>query len=377
MGYNFAGGGDDSDQVFLLPPDPREWLPRRHLAWAMRTAAAELDIAPFAGWYRADGQGHRAFHPRLMVALIMYCYCKGIRSSRAIEMATYDDVGARVICENLNPDHSTIHRFVSRHEAAVKGLLVASLVACARQGLVSVDVVAGDGTKLKANASMAANATAEQLEIEIAGLEALIAAEVETWVAQARAADAAEDALFGDGDDGGDAGVRAGGPGTLARVTGKVVRRQKAKARLDGEAAGRRKRPDGRAPAAAADHCHVRRARQAAERAEHALAKAAAAPVPDGQDPAAKANTTDPSSRVMPAKGGGFGQLHNVQILAGKHQIIVGIGTHDNPTDTAALHPLLDKARANLDAAGIGDRIAAALFDAGYASNTNFTTPCE
>ena len=429
MGYNFAGGGDDSDQVFLLPPDPREWLPGRHLAWAMRAAAQELDMAPFVAWYRADGQGHRAFHPRLMVALVMYCYCKGIRSSRAIEMATYDDVGARVICGNRNPDHSTIHRFTSRHEQAVKGLLVASLVACAKQGLVSVDVVAGDGTKLKANASMAANATAEQLEIEIAGLEALIAAEVETWVAQARAADAAEDALFGDGDDGGDAGVRAGGPGTLARVTGKVVRRQKAKARLDGEAAARRaqatadreekitkarervaaarrraaqqeaaadarvagyqarasgkaaagsrKRPDGRAPAAAADHCHVRRARQAAERAEQALAKAAAAPVPDGQDPAAKANTTDPSSRVMPAKGGGFGQLHNVQILAGKHQIIVGIGTHDNPTDTAALHPLLDKARANLDAAGIGDRIAVALFDAGYASNTNFTTPCE
>jgi len=195
MGYNFAGGGDDSDQVFLLPPDPREWLPGRHLAWAMRAAAQELDMAPFVAWYRADGQGHRAFHPRLMVALVMYCYCKGIRSSRAIEMATYDDVGARVICGNRNPDHSTIHRFTSRHEQAVKGLLVASLVACAKQGLVSVDVVAGDGTKLKANASMAANATAEQLEIEIAGLEALIAAEVETWVAQARAADAAEDAL--------------------------------------------------------------------------------------------------------------------------------------------------------------------------------------
>lgn len=239
MGYNFAGGGGDSDQVFLLPPDPREWLPEGHLAWAMRAAAQEIDIAPFMGWYRADGQGRPAYHPRLMVALVMYCYCKGVRSSRAIEMATFDDVGARVIAENLHPDHSTIHRFITRHEQPVKGLLVQSLVACAKQGLVSVDVVAGDGTKVKANASMAANATAEQLQIEIAELEALLAAEVGAWFAQARAADAAEDALFGEDSDTGDGPGAGGGPGTLARLTGKIVRRQKAKARLDAEEAAR------------------------------------------------------------------------------------------------------------------------------------------
>jgi transposase len=429
MGYNFAGGGGDSDQVFLLPPDPREWLPVGHLAWAMRVAAQEIDMAPFMGWYRADGQGRPGYHPRLMVALIMYCYCKGVRSSRAIEMATFDDVGARVIAQNLHPDHSTIHRFITRHEQPVKGLLVQSLVACAKQGLVSVDVVAGDGTKVKANASMAANATAEQLQIEIAELEGLLAAEVQTWFAQARAADAAEDALFGDSGSGDGPGV-GGGPGTLARLAGKIVCRQKAKARLDEEdkarraqaaaeheekltkaaarvaraeqrlaaeeaacqakaddyrrraaakaAAGRGRRPDGRAPAAPDDHSHVRRARQAARRAQQALAEAAAAPPgPASQDPPPKANTTDPASRVMPAKKGGFDQLHNVQILGGKHQVIYAIGAHGNPTDTGALHPLLDKGRANLNAAGIFDRIRKALFDAGYASDTNFTAGCE
>src|SRR5215469_5385600 len=187
MPQNFIGGGDRG-QGYLLPPDARQWLPPGHLAWALLEQAARLDMAPFAGWYRADGQGRPAYHPRLMVALVMSCYCKGVRSSRAVEMATWDDVGARVICAGLHPDHSTVHRFVSRHEAAVKGLLVASLVACARQGLVSVDVVAGDGTKVKASASMAANATAEQLEVEIAELEALLAAEVEAWFTQAQAA---------------------------------------------------------------------------------------------------------------------------------------------------------------------------------------------
>src|SRR5262249_31457272 len=122
-------------------------------------------------------------------------------------MATFDDVGARVICANLHPDHATVARFVTRHEGPLKGLLVASLAACAAQGLVSVDVVAGDGTKVKANASMAAGATAGQLELESTELEALRDAEVDGWFAQAQAADAAEDALFGEG------GRRRGGPG--------------------------------------------------------------------------------------------------------------------------------------------------------------------
>src|SRR5215467_2611974 len=220
MGQNFVTA--EHDQLFLLPPDAREWLPGRHLAWAVLEAAGELEMAPFTAWYRADGQGRPAYHPRLMVGLVMYCYCKGIRSSRGIEMATWDDVGARVLAENLHPDHSTVARFVSWHEQAVKGLLVASLVACAKQGLVSVDVVAGDGTKVKANASMAANATAEQLDLEIGELEALLAAEVDAWFAQAQAADAAEDTLFGEDDK--DGGLGAGGPAmTLARLTGKIV----------------------------------------------------------------------------------------------------------------------------------------------------------
>ena len=424
MGYNFAGGGG-GDQVYLLPPDPREWLPERHLAWGLREAVAGMDLAPFVAWYRADGQGKKAYHPRLMVALVMYCYCMGIRSSRAIEMATWDDVGARVLAQNLHPDHATIARFVSRHERAVKGLLVASLVACAKQGLVCVDVVAGDGTKVKANASMAANATAEQLETEIAGLQALIAAEVDAWLAQAQAADAAEDALFGD-----DGPGRGGGPGTLARAAGKLARRQQAKARLEAEAAARqrqaeaeragkiarrerrvaarraaadrlaaqadarvadyqrraaekaatggRNRPGGRVPVPADRHVLVRRARQALAAAGQALEQARAAPaVPAEPARPPRASTTDPGSQVMPRKNGGFGQLHNLQAVAGRHQVIYAIATHGNPNDTGALHPMLAAARASLDAAGITGPIERALFDAGYASEANFTTPAE
>ena len=427
MAYNFAGGGDD-DQVFLMPPDPRDWLPEGHLAWAVRRSAGELDLAPFLSAYRSDGQGKRAYHPRMMVALILYCYCKGIRSSRAMEMATFDDVGARVICGGLHPDHATCARFVTRHKEPLKGLLVQSLAACAREGLVRVDVTAGDGTKVKANASMAANATAEQLGLDIAELERLLEAEVAAWIEQARAADAAEDALFSGGDDAPPpAGGTPAGParkrtaGKLARRkaaqaklgAGEQARRQQAEAeraeriaklaaekdRLEGRAAGelargqakvarhaRRaaaaaaghgRRQRGRAPWPAEQQRDVRAAAAAAARAAAKLEEAIAAPaVAPALARPAKANTTDLASRVMPLKKGGFDQLYNLQALACRGPVIAAIATHDSTADTYALHPLLAAAAANLAAAGISDPIGKALFDAGYASEANFTAPC-
>jgi transposase len=429
---NFVRGGDPG-QGYLLPPDVRDWLPAGHLAWELLGLAGEMDLAPFTSWYRADGQGRAAYHPGMMVPLVCYCFCKGIRSSRAIEAATFDDVGARVICGNLHPDHSTIHRFITRHEQPVKGLLAASVVACAKQGLVKVDVVAGDGTKVKANASAAANATLDGLGLQIAELEALVAAEVDAWVEQARAEDAADGVDGGDDPPGGDgpASGQGGGPqrsgraraaaaGTLARrraardrlATAEQARQAEAAAaraakitRLEDRAAraaasaaaqaaaadaraaawaakaaakaaaGSRKRPDGRVPAGADTSAHVTRARRAAATAQTALAEALTAPAAAGKP--GKINTTDPSSKMMQAKNGGFGQLHNIQALASKDQVILGIGTHPSPADVAGLHPLLDKARATLDAAGIRTKIAKALFDAGYASDTNFTTPCQ
>jgi hypothetical protein len=355
-----------------------------------------------------------------MVTLVGYCYCKGIRSSRAVEAATFDDLGARVICGNLHPDHSTIARFLARHETAVRGLLAASVTACAREGLVTVDVAAGDGTKIRASASMAANVTLADLDEQIAGLEELVAAEVDAWIAQARAEDVAQDRLYGDGDGPRGGAGRKRTAATLAarrqarerlaaqeqaraeqarharaEEIGRLERRARhARARAaemaaaaDAKTAAWQRREEakaaagsaaglpGRRPAAADDSVHVRRARQAAARAQAKLEAARAAPA-DPPKPG-KINTTDPSSQVMQAKNGGFGQLRNVQVLAGKHQVIYAITTHPSPADVAALHPLLKKGRATLDAAGIKALLAKILFDAGFASDANFTAACE
>ena len=232
---------DSADQGYLMPPDARQWLPERHLAWALLKLAGELDLAGFEARYRADGQGRAAYDPAMMVTLVMYCYCKGIRSSRGIEMATFDDVGARVICGNLHPDHATTARFAGRHEQELKGLLASSVAVCAREGLVSVDVVAGDGTKVKASASMAANRTGTELDAEIAALEEVIAAEVALWVEQHLAADAA-DAAGSTGPQDAGPGTGPGGPGAgtgRKRTAQTLARRRQAKERLDDDSAAR------------------------------------------------------------------------------------------------------------------------------------------
>jgi transposase len=403
-----------------MPADPRQWLPGRHLAWSVLEQVRQMDLSAFESRYRADGQGGKAYDPAMMTGLLLYCYCKGLRSSREIEMATFDDVGARVICGNLHPDHATVAHFVRRHERAVCGLLPESVRACAREGLVSLEVVAGDGTKLKASASMAANVTVQELAGQIAGLEELIEAGVRDWVAEHLALDdgdaTAAPPRRAAGGDGPDRGAGRAGKKPPKRAGMLLKHRQAARGQLAArhadkeqpklearaaECAGRARRkaeaaerawqaaagklaawearaaagapPPGRKPwGPEADRDVVRtraQADKARAQAEAAAAAAAAPAVPAG----ARVNTTDWTSRIMPLKKGGFDQLFNAQALAtAGRQVILAVMRHDSPDDTTALHPLLGQARAVCDAAGITGPIGKAVFDAGYASDANF-----
>ncbi|HEY4853477.1 MAG TPA: transposase, partial [Streptosporangiaceae bacterium] len=148
-------------------------------------------------------------------------------------------------------------------------------------------------------------------------------------------------------------------------------------ARAAAAAAGTGTRQRGSAPWPAARQRDVRASAEAAARAARKLDEALAAPAvaPRPARPP-KANTTDLASQVMPLKKGGFDQLYNLQAFAGRRQVIFAIGTHDSTTDTGALHTLLEQGTANLAAAGIPGPVGAALFDAGYASEANFTAPC-
>jgi transposase len=429
--------GNGADQAMLMPADPREWLPAGHLAWKVTELAAEMDLSPFGAGYRSDGQGGRPYHPVMMATLLLYSYCRGRRSSREIEMATFDDVGARIICGGLHPDHSTVAEFVRRNAGAVLDLLPESVKACAREGLVCLDVVAGDGTKLKANASKAANLTREQLDAQIRELEAWIDAEFRQWVLDfpGDEGSTAGGDFPGPGDDGDDGPDDGPGPGDgggeggekkrkwkekprraaqmlerrlaararldelqedkdqqesgarIAELADRIEREQAALARWEQKAAAKREararkiaagqQVHGPRPGPIEGDREVKRARAALDRARadhEAACRRAAAPA--APDPDAKINPTDPSSQVMPLKKGGSGQLFNAQALAtARTQVILAITRHPSSVDVRALETLLAEARRVLARAGITDEILKALFDAGYASDANFTLP--
>ncbi len=130
----------DREQVFLMPPDPRDWLPEGHLAWFVLASVQEMDLDAFYGSYRQDGWGRAAFEPSMMVALLLYAYARGERSSRGIERRCVEDVAYRVIAAQQTPDHATIARFRVRHEAALAGLFSEVLGLCREAGLVKVGV---------------------------------------------------------------------------------------------------------------------------------------------------------------------------------------------------------------------------------------------
>jgi transposase len=154
------------------------------LAWFVLAAVEEMDLSPFYAAYRDDGHGRPAHDPSMMVALLLYAYAKGQRSSRVIERECVEDIAYRVIAANQRPDHTTVARFRQRHEAALAGLFGAVLALCADAGLAGVGVVAVDGTELHANASHHSNRDYEQIAREI--------------LAEADAVDRAEDERYGD-----------------------------------------------------------------------------------------------------------------------------------------------------------------------------------
>src|SRR5260370_12502457 len=102
----------------------RSLLPPGHLTWQVIGGVGELDLSGFTAAYRADGQGQAPYDPAMMLALVLYCYFKGIRSSRKIAAACVDDVGCRVICGGAAPSHQAVAQFVRRHPAAGARLFV-------------------------------------------------------------------------------------------------------------------------------------------------------------------------------------------------------------------------------------------------------------
>jgi transposase len=341
VGYNFVA--EDRDQLYLLPVSVAEWLPEEHLAYFVLDAVEEMDLSVFYAGYRGDGWGGAARHPKTMVALLLYAYCVGVRSSRQIERACLTDVAFRVVCANAGPDHTTVARFRQRHEEALKTLFTASLRLCARAGMTTVGLVALDGTKMAANASMQANRGKDAID-----------AEVEKMFAEAAAVDAAEDAEHG--------GARGDEPPAALRARADRRRRfAQAKQLLDAEMEAERAAHEARL---------AERAAAEAERGQKLRGRKPKAPEDKAGHKERKVNTTDPESRVM-STAKGFVQGYNAQAVANEEQVVLATEVTDEHNDFGQLHPMVAATGASLAAAGIDERPQKLAADAGYASEDN------
>lgn len=375
----------DRDQQFLLPPDMRQWLPAGHAVWTLIDVVRLLDTSEFHARCRTGGVGRAGYDPDMMLTLLFYAYSQGVRSSRRIERMCWQDVACRVICAQDVPDHTTIWRFADLGPELVQRLFTEVLVLCAKTGMVRLGTITLDGMKIGANASKKANHAEEQIRAQLTRLAAQV-------VAEHRATDAAEQALFGEatGDE---------LPADLADPRSRQARLRAALAELEAarvaeqaerdaqaqqylarqqqapapgrvpvaaavEAAGHRlaraiaaqqakieqweqrvaasARAPGRRPRPVAEHAAVIRARAGLAKAEAALARW------EAKQRSKVGNTTDPDSRLMPTKDG-FIQGYNPQNVVSQDRVILATELTQDTGDVQQAISMMDRAETAAD----------------------------
>lgn len=419
----------DRDQVFLLPPSMRDWLPEDHLVWFVIAAVERLDTSAFHARARLGGVGRRGFDPDMLLTLFVYAMALGERSSRQIERLCATDVAFRIICAQDVPDHTVLARFRKAHQRALEDLLTQTLLLCAELGMVRLGVVAFDGTKIDANAARAATYT-----------EAHLRRLAEEFVAEVADTDEREDAVFGEdarGDEVPDSVRDRTGRGTRIQQALEVIeqrrkahrvgtRRQREAARAYDQAMAedqvrrgrppkhadpvlraqrrwererRRAReryeawqaraereraagrtPPGRPPAPPDEHGWVRRARAAYDAA---VATATAPPAADAESasdlPAeqAKANLTDPDSRLLKTRNGWI-QGYNCHTSVSEDGFILTARATQDANDVHQFVPTMKEVtdRAELIARHTGRTdlaVGTMVGDAGFDSDENLT----
>ena len=369
--------GWTQDQLYLLPPSMRDWLPESHLAWFVLDVVQALDIGEIERAIQSkDGRGQRPYHSRMMLALLVYAYCSGLYSSRRIERACHESVPFRVITGDVQPHFTTINEFRRVHRDHFSSLFVEVLLLCGRAGLVELHQVSVDGTKVKANASKHKAMSYARMVAE----EERLGAEVKRLLALADSEDTKEDVLHG-------AGVRGDElPEELARRESRLSRIVEAKSRLEAESRQTRAKElrgqaDGMEETATRhEKPSVRKGLRTKASNRRAAAAKLSPPVEDeGEDVAelplkstratvkglprddAQLNFTDPESSIMKGSDG-FIQAYNAQLAVDeKAQVIVAQGVTNQPPDSGNLRPMVARV-----VSALGEAPTNVTADAGY-----------
>ncbi|MBI5200629.1 MAG: IS1182 family transposase [Elusimicrobia bacterium] len=334
----------EPDQILLLPPSVKDWLPAGHLAHFVADIAEKLNLRAITGVYEREERGHPPYHPVMMVKVLIYAYCVGLASSRRIERGLVEDVALRYLAANNTPDFRTISDFRMRHLEALQGLFVQVLRLCQKAGMVKLGHVALDGTKMKANASKHKAMSYGRMK----KTEAQLQAEVAELLRRAGEIDEAEDAEYGRDKRGDEL------PAELAHREGRLKKIQEAMEELEREA-----REEAEAK---------KRENEAKQVAKGPGGRKPSEPDPTPKDKAQK-NFTDPDSRIMPRPGDrlAFIQAYNCQAAVdGKEQMIVAADVAQQTNDSREAEPMLKQVKAN-----VGAVPRKASMDAGYFGKDN------
>jgi transposase len=336
MSYNFLPY--QQDQLLLLPPALRDWVEEDSLAQFISDVVDHLDgqgrLGSIYGKYRSDGWGRAAYHPCMMVKVLLYAYCVGVRSSRKIEQALGQDVALRYLAANQRPDFRTISDFRKTHLADLEALFPEVLELCKSAGLVKLGRVALDGRRVAANASLQRNRTREALEREVAKI-----------LAEAERIDAEEDERYGPDRRGDEL------PEGLRTRAERMKRLKEASERLKAQAEGERR-----------EQAERIRARQEEERKTGRTKPGPKLKAPEEVvDPKKKANTTDPDSRMMKTRKGWVQGYNGQAVVDCSSQVIVAQALVQKEVDHGLVEPMLDLCEVQA-----GGRPQECLADAGY-----------
>lgn len=414
------------DQEFLLPPNMADWLPVDHLVWFVLDVVDRLDTSGFHATRRTGGVGRAGYDPDMLLALMIYAYACGERSSRRIERLCVDHVAYRVVCAQDAPDHTTIARFRAVHDQAFTEVFAQVLRLCAEAGMVSVGVISIDGTKIAANASKSANRSQDWVREHARRI-------AEDVVREAADIDAAEDAAEAAAGGAGqqppaELGTAAGRAAAIKKAMEEIARQDAAHAEDDAADAARQQgylqrvrageNPVGPPPAgidkvalyevriardqqrladlgdgggkpiterrsdlrksikrwqAALEQARAERATGAADQRGSAARLRDSNAARRGHKGGPQVNMTDPQARLMTeGSGGGSVQGYNSQIVSSDDHFIVGVHVSQDANDTHCFTPALDAATSQTRA--LGKTIGTVLADAGYFTEDNLTS---
>ncbi len=336
-------------QAFLLPADMMDWLPEGDIVHLIVDAVAMMDLDAFEADYKLGRAGQAPFAPQVLLALLIYAYSHGVRSSRVIERLCGRDVGYRFIVGDAVPDHTVIARFRQRHVARMREVFLAVLRLCHEAGLVRLGLVALDGTKVGANAALDANRAAGSIDEQVTRM-----------LAEAEARDVQEHSQFGaqHGDE---------LPAALVRRGDRLARLRQCQDKLQRQAAEAASRQQEKINArAAAEQASGKRKRGRKPK-----------PADPAVDPDTVANATDPESGIMKTRHGWL-QGYNAQVVVTAGQIILAADVTTQANDVHQLTPMLDQAQANVASVmGNDAELGAAVADAGYWSDANAATETD